>query len=183
MSSEAEEKPNIDTAPELAESEDMESLRQELAEEQAKAEANLAGWQRAQADFTNFKRRSEQEREEFIRFVNAGLLLELLPVLDDLERALEHVPAKLSGAAWVDGVKLIYRKFSAVLEAQGLTQIEALGEPFDPNLHEAVRQEKGREGIIIEEIRKGYQLHDKVVRPTMVVVGNGEDLDMNKEDE
>ncbi len=108
-------------------------------------------------------------------------MLELLPVLDDLERALEHVPAKLSGAAWVDGVKLIYRKFSAVLEAQGLTQIEALGKPFDPNLHEAVRQEKGREGIIIEEIRRGYQLHDKVVRPTMAVVGNGEDTD--KEDE
>ena len=181
MTSEEEEKPNMDTAPELVESEDMESLRQALAEEQAKAEANLAGWQRAQADFTNFKRRSEHERGEFSRFINAGLLLELLPVLDDLERALEHVPAKLSSAAWVDGVKLIYRKLSAVLEAQGLTQIEALGKPFDPNLHEAVRQEKGREGIIIEEIRKGYQLHDKVVRPNMVVVGNGEDMD--KEDE
>ena len=181
MSSEAEEKPNLEAAPELAESEAMESLRQELAEEQAKAEANLAGWQRAQADFTNFKRRSEQEREEFTRFVNAGLLLELLPVLDDLERAIENVPAKLSRAVWVDGVKLIYRKLRAVLEAQGLTQVEALGKPFDPNLHEAVRQEKGREGIIIEEIRRGYQLHDKVVRPTMVVVGNGEDMD--KEDE
>ena len=181
MSSEAEEKQKRDKAPELVESEDMESLRQALAEEQAKAEDNLAGWQRAQADFANFKRRSEQEREEFTRFVNASLLLELLPIMDDLERALEHVPAKLSSAAWVDGVKLIYRKFSAVLEAQGLTQIEALGKPFDPNLHEAVRQEKGREGIIIEEIRKGYQLHDKVVRPTMVVVGNGEDID--KEDE
>jgi len=181
MSSEAEEKPNMDTVPDLVESEDMESLRQALAEEQAKVEANLAGWQRAQADFANFKRRSEQEREEFTQFVNASLLLELLPIMDDLERALEHVPAKLSSAAWVDGIKLIYRKFSAVLEAQGLTQIEALGQPFDPNLHEAVRQEKGREGIIIEEIRKGYQLHDKVVRPTMVVVGNGEDMD--KEDE
>ena len=181
MSSEAEEKPNMDTVPDLVESEDMESLRQALAEEQAKAEANLAGWQRAQADFANFKRRSEQEREEFTRFVNASLLLELLPIMDDLERALEHVPAKLSSAAWVDGIKLIYRKFSAVLEAQGLTQIEALGKLFDPNLHEAVRQEKGREGIIIEEIRKGYQLHDRVVRPTMVVVGNGEDMD--KEDE
>ena len=181
MSSEAEEKPNMDTVPDLVESEDMESLRQALAEEQAKVEANLAGWQRAQADFANFKRRSEQEREEFTQFVNASLLLELLPIMDDLERALEHVPAKLSSAAWVDGIKLIYRKFSAVLEAQGLTQIEALGQPFDPNLHEAVRQEKGREGIIIEEIRKGYQLHDKVVRPTMVVVGNGEEMD--KEDE
>ncbi len=176
-----EEKPNMDEALEFVGSEDMESLRQALAEEQAKAEANLAGWQRAQADFVNYKRRIEQEREDFTKFANAGLILELLPFLDDLERALKHVPAKLSSAAWVDGIKLIYRKFSAVLEAQGLTQIEALGKPFDPNFHEAVRQEKGTEGIIIEEIRKGYQLHEKVVRPSMVVVGNGEDMD--KEDE
>ena len=171
----------MESAPELAESEDIESLKQALAEEQAKAEANLAGWQRAQADFINFKRRSEQEREEFARFANASLMLELLPVLDDLERALEHVPAKFASTAWVDGVNLIYRKFKATLESQGLTQIEALGKPFDPNLHEAVRQDKGEAGIVIEEIRKGYQLHDKVIRPTTVVVGNSEDTDKEEE--
>jgi molecular chaperone GrpE len=108
-------------------------------------------------------------------------MLQVLPVLDDLERALEHVPAKLASIAWVDGVNLIYRKLKATLEAQGLTRIEALGKPFDPNLHEAVRQDKGEEGIIIEEILKGYQLHDKVIRPTMVVVGNGEDTDKEEE--
>ena len=178
---ESEEKPNIDAVPEVTETGDLEKLKQALAEEKAKAEANLAGWQRAQADFMNFKRRSEQEREEYTRFANANLMLELLPVLDDLERALEHAPAKLARMAWVDGVNLIYRKFRATLEARGLTQIEALGKPFDPNLHEAVRQDKGIEGIVIEEIRKGYQLHDKVIRPTMVVVGNGEDTE--KEDE
>ncbi|HET6478043.1 MAG TPA: nucleotide exchange factor GrpE [Dehalococcoidales bacterium] len=178
---ESEEKPNIDAVPEVTETEDLEKLKQALAEEKAKAEANLAGWQRAQADFMNFKRRSEQEREEYTHFANANLILEFLPVLDDLERALEHTPVKLARMAWVDGVNLIYRKFRATLEAQGLTQIEALGKPFDPNLHEAVRQDKGIEGIVIEEIRKGYQLHDKVIRPTMVVVGNGEDTE--KEDE
>jgi len=178
---ESEEKPNIDAVPEVTETGDMENLKQALAEEKAKAEANLAGWQRAQADFMNFKRRSEQEREEYTHFANANLILEFLPVLDDLERALEHTPVKLARMAWVDGVNLIYRKFRATLEAQGLTQIEALGKPFDPNLHEAVRQDKGIEGIVIEEIRKGYQLHDKVIRPTMVVVGNGEDTE--KEDE
>ncbi len=181
MSSESEEKQNLDAAPEVAENEDMESLRQVLAEEQAKAEANLAGWQRTQADFANFKRRSEQDRVEYTRFANAGLMLEILPVLDDLERALEHVPVKLASIAWIDGVNLIYRKFKASLEAQGLTQIEALGKPFDPNLHEAVRQDKGKEGIIIEEIRKGYQLNDKVIRPTMVVVGNGEDAEKEED--
>ena len=181
VSSESEEKQDLDAVPEVAENEDMESLRQVLAEEQAKAEANLAGWQRTQADFMNFKRRSEQDRVEYTRFANANLMLEILPVLDDLERALEHVPAKLARIAWVDGVNLIYRKFKASLEAQGLTQIEALGKPFDPNLHEAVRQDKGKEGIIIEEILKGYQLHDKVIRPTMVVVGNGEDTEKEEE--
>jgi len=177
MSSEAEERQNLDAVPDTAEIEDIESLRRALAEEQAKAEANLAGWQRAQADFMNFKRRNEQDRAEYARFANANLMLELLPVLDDLERALEHVPPKLARIAWVEGINLIYRKFKATLESQGLTQIEALGKPFDPNLHEAVRQDKGKEGIIIEEIRKGYQLHDKVIRPTMVVVGNGEDTE------
>ncbi len=181
MLSESEEKQSMPAVPEVIETEDLENLKQALAEEKEKAEASLAGWQRAQADFMNFKRRNEQEREEYTRFANAGLLLELLPVLDDLERALAHAPPKLSKLAWVDGVNLIYRKFRATLELQGLTQIEALGKPFDPNLHEAVRQDKGREGIVIEEIRKGYQLHDKVIRPTMVVVGNGEDTE--KEDE
>jgi molecular chaperone GrpE len=181
MSSAAEEKQNMESAPESVESEDIESLKQALTEEQAKAEANLAGWQRAQADFINFKRRNEQEREEFARFANASLMLELLPVLDDLERALGHVPVKFASTAWVDGVNLIYRKFKATLESQGLTQIEALGKPFDPNLHEAARQDKGEAGIVIEEIRKGYQLNDKVIRPTTVVVGNGEDTDKEAE--
>jgi molecular chaperone GrpE len=178
---EPEEKQSPDAIPEVVENEDIESLRQALAEEQAKAEANLAGWQRTQADFANFKRRNEQDRLEYTRFANANLMLQVLPVLDDLERALEHVPAKLASIAWVDGVNLIYRKLKATLEAQGLTRIEALGKPFDPNLHEAVRQDKGEEGIIIEEILKGYQLHDKVIRPTMVVVGNGEDTDKEEE--
>lgn len=181
MLSESEEKQKAAAINASTDSEDIESLKQALAEEKARAEANLAGWQRAQADFSNFKKRGEQEREDFTRFANASLMLEFLPLLDDLERALEHVPAKLSGLAWVDGVNLIYRKFKATLESQGLTRIEALGKPFDPSLHEAMRQDKGEEGIVTEEIRKGYQLHDKVIRPTMVVVGNGEDTEKEAE--
>jgi len=162
-----------ESVPEIA-AENIESLKQALAEEKARAEANLAGWQRAQADFINYKRRNEQERAEFSKFANTNLILSLLPTLDDMERALDHVPAKLAKLPWVDGIRLIVRKFQSILEAQGLTPIEALGKPFDPNLHEAVRQDKGAEGIVIEEVRKGYQLHDKVIRPAMVVVGNGE---------
>jgi molecular chaperone GrpE len=160
---------------EVAEIEDMETLKQALAEAKATAEANLAGWQRAQADFVNYKKRSQQEREEIGKFANSMIMLSLLPVLDDLERAFISVPPRLAKLSWVDGIKLIERKLLASLEAQGLSQIKALGEPFDPNLHEAVRQDKGKEGIVIEEVQKGYKLDDRVIRPTMVVVGNGEE--------
>ena len=159
--------------PEASE-DDIPGLKEALAEEKTRAEEYLANWQRAQADFINYKRRSEQEREEFGRFANATLMFNLLPSLDDIERALASLPAKLANLTWVDGIRLIERKLRASLEIQGLQAIEALGKAFDPNLHEAVRQDAGREGVIIEELQKGYQLHDRVIRPTMVVVGNGE---------
>jgi len=176
-----EVKPEEETAqaePEVADIEDIEdieTLKKMLAEMQAKAEANLAGWQRAQADFINYKRRSEQEREELAQFANSVVMLSLLPILDDFERAFVSIPPRLDKMSWVDGIKLIERKLWASLEAQGLSPIKALGEPFDPNYHEAVRQDEGKEGIVIEELQKGYKLHDRVIRPTMVVVGNGEE--------
>ena len=161
--------------PEVAEVEDIEALKQALAEEKKKAEANLANWQRAQADFINYKRRSEQEKEEIGKFANTTLMLTLLPILDDLERAFTSTPPQMAKLTWVDGIRLIERKLRASLEAQGLSQIKALGEPFDPRLHEAAMHGKGKEGIVIEELQKGYMLHDRVIRPTMVVVGNGEE--------
>ncbi|MBE0415781.1 MAG: nucleotide exchange factor GrpE [Dehalococcoidia bacterium] len=155
--------------------EDVESLKKALTEEKARAEDYLANWQRAQADFINFKRRTEQERNEMARFANATLLVNLLPVLDDLERALENVSAKLAGFTWVDGIALIYRKLQTTLERHGLTEIKALGETFDPNLHEAVLYGDGDEGRVIEELQKGYRLHDRVLRPTLVKVGKGKE--------
>lgn len=156
------------------EAEDIETLKEMLAEAKAKAEANLAGWQRAQADFANYKKRSEQEKQELGKFANSVLILSLLPVLDDFERAYSSIPPKMGKQSWLDGIRLIERKLWAVLQAQGLSPIKALGEPFDPTLHEAVRQDKGKEGIVIEEIQKGYLLEDRVIRPSKVVVGNGE---------
>ncbi len=166
---------NSQVEPEVAEVEDIEALKQALAEEKKKAEANLANWQRAQADFINYKRRSEQEKEEIGKFANTMLMLNLLPILDDLERAFTSTPPQMAKLTWVDGIRLIERKLRASLEAQGLSQIKALGEPFDPRLHEATMHGKGKEGIVIEELQKGYMLHDRVIRPTMVVVGNGEE--------
>ena len=170
-----EEALNREVEPEVSEAEDIETLKQALAEEKEKAEGYLANWQRAQADFINYKRRIEQERGEFSKFANATLILSLLPILDDMERAFNSIPPKLAKANWVDGIKFIEHKFRTSLEAQGVTPIEALGKPFDPNFHEAIRQDKGKEGIVIEEFQKGYMLYDKVLRPTKVVVGNGEE--------
>ena len=171
---EPEEIISSESEPEVVEAEDAETLKQKLAEEKEKAESYLASWQRAQADFVNYKRRAEQEREAFNKFANSSLILSLLPVLDDLERALDSVPAKRTHG-WADGIILIERKFRTTLEALGLTQIKALGEPFDPNFHEAIRQDKGEEGIVIEELQKGYTLHDRLLHPAIVVVGNGEE--------
>jgi molecular chaperone GrpE len=176
MPQDSEEALNNEFEPETAKIEDVESLKQALAEAQQKAEDYLTNWQRAQADFINYKRRTEQERQDFNRFANANLILSLLPILDDLERALSSVPpARSTKHSWLDGIRLVERKFKAAMEAQGLTPIEALGEPFDPNFHEALRQDKGKEGIVIEEFQKGYMLGDRVLRPAQVVVGNGEE--------
>jgi len=155
--------------------EDVEALTQALVEEKARAETNMAGWQRAQADFANYKRRVEQEMQEIGKLSNANLALNLLTVLDDLERALSSVPDDLADVSWVNGIVLIDRKFRGALEAIGLSTIEALGEPFDPNVHEAVMQAKGEEGIVVKELEKGYRFQDRIIRPTKVVVGSGEE--------
>lgn len=160
---------------EAAEAEGIETLKQALAEEKKKAEANLAGWQRAQADFINYKRRSEQEKEDICKFANTDLLCCILPILDDLERAFAAIPSDMAQADWIEGIMLIERKLKQSLIAQGISPIEAVGEPFDPNLHQAVRGDKGEEGIVIEEVERGYKLCDRVIRPSKVVVGNGEE--------
>ncbi len=171
-----QEPPEEEQTDEITEvGEDIETLKQALAEEKAKAEENLAGWQRAQADYINYKRRSEQERDEISQLANAVLVLNLLPVLDDWERALASLPDDQADPGWVEGIRLIERKLRGVLESQGLSPIEAVGQPFDPNLHEAAMQGKGEEGIVVEELQKGYKFRDRVIRPSKVVVGNGEE--------
>jgi molecular chaperone GrpE len=101
------------------------------------------------------------------------LILDLLPILDDFERALASLPVELDEQNWTKGIKLIYNKLKTVLETQGLTEIKARGEYFDPYFHEAAGQVEGEEGMIIEEIRKGYEFRGKLLRPSMVMVGKG----------
>jgi molecular chaperone GrpE len=148
-----------------------------LAAAEQKAAEYLASWQRTQADFINYKRRTEQERQDFILSASAGTILGLLPVLDDLERALGALP-EAADEKWAEGVRLVERKFKAALEAQGVKPILALGMTFDPKLHEAVRQDKGAEGVVIGVMEKGYLINDRLLRPAKVVVGNGTDGDV-----
>lgn len=167
---------------EVEEAEDLESLKKALEEAKEKAEKYLANWQRAEADFINYKRRSEQERAEMAGSANANLIADLLPVLDDLERALENASDDFDGPTWVEGVRLIYRKLKAVLEDRGLLEIEAEGKEFDPNLHEAVMCVEGEEGKVCEEIQKGYKLGDRLLRPSRVKVGKEQDGSGSDED-
>jgi molecular chaperone GrpE len=144
-----------------------------LEEEREKAATYLANWQRAAADFANYKRRIEQEREEWARLANASLVMNVLPLLDDLERALDNVDATVAGLTWLEGIRLIQRKFQQLLEANGVTMIAADGETFDPNVHEAVMFGEGEDGKVIGVVQKGYRLGNRVLRPAMVVVGQG----------
>jgi len=158
-------------------------LAEALAEEKRKAEDYLDSWKRAQADFVNYKRRVEQERLDIGKYANAELILRLLPVLDDFERAFQSITPKLAKTDWVDGVRLVERKLKTTLETQGLSAIKALGEQFDPNLHEAMMHCKGEDGKVVQEIQKGYRLNEKVIRPSQVAVGNGELLETQKKED
>ena len=136
------------------------------------ADENLAGLQRMAADFANYRKRTDAERVEFAKFAKADLIAKLLDVLDAYDRALATVPDDLVGSSWVEGMWLIERKLRQILEAEGLTSIDSLGQPFDPYLHEAVAhiESDAPEGTVINEHQKAYRLHDRVIRPAMVTV-------------
>lgn len=154
---------------------DLESLRAQLEAEQAKAQQYLDNWRRAAADLQNYKRRVDQERGETARLANASLIINLLPILDDLERALGSLDVRLSGLTWFDGVRLIYRKLQLMLENAGVTVIQAEGQEFDPRYHEAVMYGEGEAGKVVAEVQRGYRLGERVIRPAMVIVGKGKE--------
>lgn len=143
-----------------------------LKAEQEKAQGYLANWQRAEADLQNYKKRVDQERSDLAKYGTMSIIRDLLTVLDDLDRAISN--AGDAGADWVKGVELTRRNFATTLGRYGVKEIPALGLAFDPNLHEAVMQLPGEEGKVITVVKTGYRLHDRVVRPSMVAVGNGQ---------
>lgn len=153
----------------------IESLQQQVAQLETQATEYKDQWQRAMADFKNYKRRSEAERSELTRSASAALLLKLLPVIDDFERAMSSIPPEIAEHSWWQGTQLIAQKLRTILESEGVTPIDALGEPFDPNIHDAVLYEDapGQGDHVVAVLQKGYRLHDRVLRPAMVKVGRG----------
>ena len=156
---------------------EMERLNAALEEASRERDQFRSLAQRIQADFINYRRRVEEEREELQKGANARLILDLLGVTDDFRRALDGARGqeqpREDRAAWVEGVELIYRKLLRVLEREGVTAIEALGKSFDPWEHEALLYQDSpghREGEVIHVVQEGYKLHGKVLRPAQVVV-------------
>ena len=146
-------------------------VEEQVAQAKEDAQKYLASWQRAEADFQNYKRRVEQERDENRRFASAALIINILPILDDLERALGSLDVRLAGLTWFEGIALIHRKILILLENAGVSVIQAEGQQFDPREHEAVMHAEGEDGKVLAEVQRGYKLHDRVLRPAMVVVG------------
>ncbi len=155
----------------LALSQEVADLTNELEATRAKMDEYLQGWQRALADFANYKRRVERDQDLANQAAAGSIIKHYLDVVDDLDRALKNRPQDGEGANWANGIELIYRKLLTILDAEGVKLIEAEGQDFNPGLHEAISMEESREftsGQIIGVIQQGYILGDRVLRPARV---------------
>lgn len=149
-------------------------LSRQLEEAHEEAKTNLAGWQRAQADFENYKKRQEQQQSEILDFAKEVTIVKLLPTLDALEQGLRHAPDGVD-QNWLKGIEGTLQKLDKVLEEMGVKKIEAVGKHFDPNFHEAIREVAGeQEGMVMEELQTGFILNGKVIRPSQVVISKKE---------
>lgn len=166
MEQECNECPTEDPADHL------QRLREEIEEQKAKAEEYYAQLQRLMAEFDNFRKRTQKEKEETAKYASERVVLSLLPVLDNFERAIASTRKNNDFEALSQGVEMIERMFLKVLEDEGLKVIESVGKEFDPYLHDALLREESDqpENMILEELQKGYYLKEKVIRPSKVKV-------------
>jgi Molecular chaperone GrpE (heat shock protein) len=168
------------------EKEKKSDLATRLKEKEKEAQENYDRYLRLSAELENFKKRMEKEKGETYKFANENLLKDLLPVLDNLERALEHGRDSENPKALLEGVELTYKSFWAVLEKYGISRVEALGEAFDPQHHEAVMVQEDAQrpaGEVISQLQIGYRLHNRLVRPAMVVVSKKPELNPDEDPE
>jgi molecular chaperone GrpE len=149
---------------------EVDDLKKKLAEAEAKASGYKDSWLRSQAEFQNYRKRLDRDNEMMYTSMKGDIIKKVLPVLDDLERALQNRPAE---DAWANGIELVARKFQNILESEGVKKIEALGAEFDPNFHEAISHEPAdgaKSGHVIGVVQNGYMIGDRVIRPAMVRV-------------
>jgi molecular chaperone GrpE len=149
------------------------SLQTKVEEADKKSRDYFEGWQRERADFLNYRKRIERENAQLHQNTSAQILKKYLVIIDDLERALKTRPTQGEGAAWAEGVELVYRKLANILDAEGLKPIAKAGDAFDPNLHEAISHEDSpdfQSGQLIEVLQQGYTVGEKVLRPALVRV-------------
>ncbi|WP_253300782.1 nucleotide exchange factor GrpE [Paenibacillus lautus] len=160
-----QEIPVTESADEAGSAE-LEKLQAEVLEHQQRT-------LRVQADFDNFRRRTQKEKEDLGKYASSKLITELLPVIDNFERALQASEENPEFESFSKGVSMIFRQLESVLATEGLTAMKSVGEPFNPEYHQAIMQvesDEYEEGIVVEEVQKGYMLKDKVLRPAMVKV-------------
>lgn len=177
MPNESIEDLNVNEEPQANEAQDETSSDSDanplVDQLRAQSEENLQRMLRVQADFDNFRRRTRLEKEDYLKYAASGIVEELLPVVDNLERALSSSEIGNDFEALAKGLNMIYRQFIEVLEQSGLKAIESIGQPFDPHYHQAVMKvesDEHDEGMIVEELQKGYVFKEKVLRPSMVKV-------------
>jgi molecular chaperone GrpE len=166
--------------------EEEKDLETRLQEKEKEAKENYDRYLRLSAELENYKKRAEKEKTEAYKFANENILKDLLPVLDNLERALEHGREAGNPKALLDGVELTHKAFWTVMEKYGVTRIEAMGEEFDPNHHEAVMVQEDAQkpaGTVISQLQIGYRLHNRLVRPAMVVVSKKPELNPDEDPE
>ncbi len=152
---------------------ELQKLQQELEEARRMAAENSEGWQRERADFLNYKKRIERDQILISQSITGEVIKKYLTILDDLERALKARPTEGEGAAWANGIELIQRKLTNILENEGVLQIPAEGAQFDPTVHEAITHEDSPDhesGQVIEVLQQGYKIGDRVLRPALVRV-------------
>lgn len=157
---------------------ELQTLKQEVRRLQAEVEDYKDRWMRAAAELDNVKKRVSRDKADLMRFANERLLKEILPILDNLERALDHSKERENLKALVEGIEMIQRQFVAVLESFGVRPIDALNQPFDPSVHEAMMQvesEQHEPNTVIQELERGYWLHDRLLRPSRVAVSKAPD--------
>jgi len=150
---------------------DLAALQTELENSKAKLMELTQISQHALADLQNFKKRTQEEKAQFISFANASLITDLLPIIDNMDRALTHLPEDKTAREWANGVLAIFKNLEETLKARGLETINTESQPFNPILHEALMTEPGPQDQVIKQLEKGYKIADRVLRRAKVTVG------------